>query len=128
VGRKLALVGLLAAIVTVGVLVAMPAVASADPAIVIHNDGLCGMPGSDANGNITFGGTGIVRQVVENDNKVTLICKGRDLVNLSGRGQSYSGFVCGIAVPSGGAVITTQTHASVAANGNGTLTCTYMKT
>ena len=36
----------------------MGSVARADggPAIVIKNDGLCGMPGSDANGNITFGG------------------------------------------------------------------------
>jgi hypothetical protein len=32
--------------------------ADGNGAIVIKNDGACGMPGSDANGNITFGGIG----------------------------------------------------------------------
>jgi hypothetical protein len=98
-----------------------------DPAIVIKNDGLCGMPGSDANGNLIFGGIGQVTTEVENGNKVMLKCKGGGITNLSGRGQNYAEFLCGIITPGGDFVLTDDSHATVSASGVGTLTCTYVK-
>ena len=100
---------------------------AADPAIVVRDVGPCGMPGSDANGNIILGGIGTSTHVMENDNKVSLTCKGTNLVNLSGSGQHFSGFGCGIISPSGQLFITADTHATVSASGNGTLTCTAKK-
>jgi len=44
-----------------------------------------------------------------------------------GRGQSFDSFGCGIITPSGDAVFTTDSHATVSASGVGTLTCTYVK-
>lgn len=96
-------------------------------AIVIKNDGLCGMPGSDADGNMIFGGIGQLTTSVENGNKVMLKCKGEGVTNLSGRAQSYDGFLCGIIVPSGGFVATDDSHTTISAKGVGTLTCTYVK-
>lgn len=110
------------ALVAVGLLAVTVGTASADPAIVIKNDGSCGMPGSDANGNIIFGGIGQVTTIVENDNKVLLKCKGDNITNLSGSGQSFDGFLCG--TPGG---LTTDSHATVSASGVGTLTCTVSK-
>ena len=101
--------------------------ATAEPAIVIKNDGLCGMPGSNAAGNIIFGGYGIATTKVENGNKVTLSCKGSDVFNLSGRGQHYSGFACGVRVHSGELVVTADSHATVSRSGKGSLTCTFTK-
>jgi hypothetical protein len=101
--------------------------ATADPAIVIKNDGLCGMPGSDANGNMTFGGIGTVTTYVENDNKVMIKCLGKGIQNDSGRGQSYNGFLCGIVTPDFNFYITDDSHATVSASGVGTLTCTATK-
>ena len=97
------------------------------PAIVIKNDGECGMPGSDADGEFVFGGFGLSTTRVENGNWVTLKCKGDGIVNLSDRGQSLDGFQCAIEVPSGGFVFTTDTHATVSRSGVGTLTCRYRK-
>ncbi len=99
----------------------------ADAAIVIKNDGICGMPGADANGDITYGGLGIVTTRVENGNKVSQTCKGRNLTNLSGRGQHFAGFLCQINTPTGPVVVTTDTHATVAASGNGSMTCIFTK-
>jgi len=96
-------------------------------AIVIKNDGLCGMPGSDGDGNLIFGGLGQVTTVVENRNKVMLTCRGEGLTNASGRAQVYREFACSVEVPSGGNVLTSDSRATVAANGNGSLTCTYEK-
>lgn len=96
--------------------------------IVINQDEPCGMVGSDADGNPIFGDLGVVTQIVENNNRVMLKCKGDNVTNLSGRGQSFKGFTCGIIVPSTGEfVITTDSHATVSASGVGTLTCTYTK-
>ena len=103
------------------------AVAFADSAIVIKNDGVCGMAGADADGNIIFGGNGQVATEVENGNKVMLKCKGEDVANLSGQGQNYDGFECGIVTPSGEFVVTTDSHATVSASGRSTLTCTFDK-
>ena len=115
-------------VLAVGALLIAGVVAAAGgPAIVIKNDGACGMPGSDASGNIIVGGVGQVTTVVENGNKVTLKCKGNNITNDSGRAQSFSGFACGVSVPSGGTVITTDTHATVSAALVGTLDCTYTK-
>jgi len=100
---------------------------SADAAIVIKNDGLCGMPGSDADGNIIFGGIGQVATEVENNNKVMVKCKGTGITNLSGKGESFDSFFCGIITPGGAFVLTTDSHATVSASGAGTLTCTYKK-
>ena len=104
----------------------MGSVARADggPAIVIKNDGLCGMPGSDANGNITFGGIGQVTTDVTNGNKVMLKCMGTGITNLSGSGQSFNGFGSGIIADST-FYVTTDSHATVSASGVGTLTCTF---
>lgn len=101
--------------------------ATADPAIVIKNDGLCGMPGSDASGNITFGGIGQVTTDVTNDNKVMLKCKGTGILNASGRGQSFDGFGCGLFDGNFNFYFTTDSHATVSASGVGTLTCTATK-
>jgi hypothetical protein len=93
--------------------------------IVIKNDGPCGMLGADENGDPISGGTGVVTTVVENPNKVMLKCWGDNITNLSGSGQNFDGFLCGIIVPSSGEfVLTTDSHATVSASGIGTLTCT----
>jgi hypothetical protein len=114
-------------LVVLGVLVMMAVAlntASADPAIVIKNDGDCGMPGADENGDLIFGGIGIATTTVINDNKVMIKCMGAPITNLSGQGQNFSGFECGITIPDNGSVITTDTHATVSASGRGTMTCT----
>ena len=101
-------------------------VAKADPgngAIVIKNDGLCGMPGSDASGNIIFGGIGQVTTNVTNGNHVILTCKGTGIENDSGRGQNFDGFGCGVIDGNGNFYFTTDSHTTISASGNGTLTC-----
>jgi hypothetical protein len=102
-------------------------VARADggPAVVIKNGGLCGMPGSDADGNIIFGGTGQVTTSVTNGNKAMIKCMGTDITNLSGSGQSFNGFSCGLIDGNGNFQFTTDSHATVSASGVGTLTCTF---
>ena len=112
--------------VVVGMMVNVQVV-SADPAIVIKNDGLCGMVGSDDEGDIIFGGLGNLTTTIENGNKVIMKCKGAGITNDSGRGQSFSGFLCGLHPPSGGLIVTDDTHATVSASGNGTLTCSFTK-
>ncbi len=112
--------------VVVGVLVSGQQTVSADGAIVIKNDGLCGMVGSDASGGFVFGGIGQIETEIENGNKVMIKCKG-DVINESGRGQNYDGFPCGIQKPDTSFVVATSSHAAVSASGVGTLTCTYRK-
>jgi hypothetical protein len=116
--------------VTVAMLILMGSgAAMAEPAAIIKDDGLCGMPGADANGNFIFGGVGQVTHVVENGNTIVFTCKGTGLTNLSGRGQNFNSFLRGVISPytlSG--EITDDTHATVAANGNGTMTCVVDKT
>jgi len=91
---------------------------STNSAVVIKNDGACGMPGSDANGNLIAGGLGQVTTDVTNNNQQMLSCKGTDITNLSGQGQHFSGFLCGtFAGP------TTDSHATVSKDGQATLTC-----
>ena len=107
-------------------LVVVPSI-YADPAIVIKNTGVCGMPGADGDGNIIFGGLGVQTTKVENDTKVMLKCKGEGITNSSGKGQSFQGFGCGVPIPSGGFGFTSDTHATVSASGVGTLTCTIQK-
>lgn len=98
--------------------------ANADPAIVIKNDGTCGMLGSDASGNPIFGGIGEVTTSVTNDNKSMIKCAGTGITNLSGRGQSFDGFLCGLFDGNGNFYLTTDSHATVSASGVGSLTCT----
>ena len=112
--------------VVVGVMVNVQVV-SADPAIVIKNNGQCGMPGSDEGGELIFGGIGDLTTLVENGNKVMLKCKGSGITNESGRGQTWDGFVCGILTADEQIVITEDSHATVSASGVSTLTCSYKK-
>jgi hypothetical protein len=84
------------------------------------------MPGSDQDGNLLFGGVGLVTTRLENDKKVMLKCMGSDITNLSGRGQNFSGFSCAILVD-GGVVVTHDTHATVTPSEVGTMTCTFDK-
>ena len=116
--------------VVVGVMASVQQAVQAGPAIVIKNDGLCGMPGADEDGNPSYIDQGMVTTIVENDNRVTFKCKGENVTNLSGRGQTYSGFDCGIVLPSDETqtvIITDDTHATVSASGVGIMTCTYRK-
>jgi hypothetical protein len=99
----------------------------ADGATVMKSNGPCSMPGADANGNLIFGGSGQATTQVENDNKVLLKCVGTGIANLSGRAQSFDGFECGIMIPNGEFVLTTNSHATVSADGSGTVTCTVTK-
>ena len=109
----------LACAVTVAAVVAVAAPkTSADGAAVIKNDGLCGMVGSDADGNQIFGGIGQVTTDVKNANQEMLSCKGSGIANDSGRGQHFDGFLCGTF--SG---LTTDSHATVTPSGQATLTC-----
>lgn len=125
--RNVAMLGLMM-VVACGMLHVMGPNACADPAIVVRDAGPCGMAGADANGNMIFGGLGEATHVVENGNNVTLTCKGRNITNLSGKAQHFSGFPCGIFLLSDGSfVVTTDSHATVAKNGNATLTCTFTK-
>ena len=98
--------------------------ASADPAVVIRPDGMCGMPGADADGNIIRGGIGVVTHVVQNDNHLLMTCKGQGITNLSGRGQHLSGFGCAVTPAVGQMVVTDESHATVSKSGKATLTCT----
>jgi hypothetical protein len=112
--------------VVVGSILSVQQAVSAEGAIVIKNNGNCGMVGADADGNFIFGGIGVATTVVENGNRVMLKCKG-DVINDSGRGRNFSGFGCNVELPSGGFIGTTDTHATVSRSGVGTMTCTYTK-
>ncbi len=102
---------------------------NSDNAAWVQRDvSLCGMLGSDVNGDPIFGGLGTVTHEVENNNIVVITCKGTNLINLSGRAQSYSGFLCGlITLKDDAPELTTDTHAVVAANGTGSMQCTFTK-
>ena len=103
------------------VLVVVPA--AADPAIVARDAGPCAMPASDADGDILFDGDNSeATHIVANDNVVVLTCKGSEVTNESGRGQHFSGFPC-MVVLGGEEWTTDDTHATVAKNGQGTMTC-----
>jgi hypothetical protein len=110
----------------VGVLVNVQHVRAMDAAVVIKNDGVCGLPGADADGNRTFGGLGEVVTHIENGNKEIIKCKG-DVTNLSGEAQAFDGFLCGYELPSGETRQTEDTHAAVSASGAGMLTCIFTK-
>jgi hypothetical protein len=99
----------------------------ADPAIVIHNNGICGMVGADADGGMTFGGLGTQTLVIENKTKVMLKCTGDGIENLSGRGQHFDDFACGVLGPDGGFILAADSHATVSADGSASMTCTYKK-
>jgi len=115
--KTVGMVVVLALVVLVPLSITTP-VSKADGAVVIHDDGVCGMPGANANGDITFGGVGQVTHVVTNKNRQVFTCKGSDLTNLSGSGQHFEGFTCGTF-----AGLTTDTHATVSASGQGSMTC-----
>jgi hypothetical protein len=94
--------------------------ASADPAVVATNQGICGMVGADKDGTPIFGGLGTVTHVVVNDDHSIMKCKGTGIDNLSGRTQHFSGFTCGVIGQSGWAY---DSHATVSKSGKATLTC-----
>ena len=112
--------------VVVGVMINVRHVGAMDQAIVIKNDGLCGLPGADADGNRIFGGLGQIATHIENGNKEIIKCKG-DATNLSGQGQNFDGFLCGYELPSGEMRETTDTHATVSTTGAATMTCIFTK-
>lgn len=112
--------------VVMGALLSVQQVVTADPALVIKNDGTCGMPGSNAEGEIIFGGEGLRTTQIENDNKVMLKCKGAALTNLSGQAQVFENFGCGIETEDG-TKQAEDSHATVSAKGVGTMTCTFDK-
>lgn len=100
------------------VLVAIPA--SAGPAFVAKDQGICGMVGADKDGSFMFGGLGTVTHVVVNKNWAIMKCKGKGITNRSGRTQHFSGFPCGVIGKSGWVY---DSHATVTKNGNATVTC-----
>jgi hypothetical protein len=119
----------LAAIALVALVHLSAPFASADPAIVVKPNGDCFISGVDANGNAdaALGAITSDTMIVENGNKVTLTCKAT-VTNLSGKGQNFKGFPCGITIPSsGGFVQTTDSIRSVSASGKTTLKCTFKK-
>lgn len=99
--------------------------AQAAPAIVLKNPGLCVMAGADENGNLIVGGLGVATTIIENGNKIHFICQGKGLINRSGKAQHFKGFLCSFIVPSGGIAFSFDSMATVAANGNGMLKCTF---
>lgn len=90
---------------------------------------VCGLTGSDANGDPIFGGFGTVTNELENKNKIELVCHGSGITNLSGRGQEFSGGICLIFDFDNGqikaVVATTDSHATVSEDGEAELHCTY---
>ena len=133
--RRLILGLLLAGATAVGGGVMVPLVlagsASADSpnaAAVIHDDGTCGMPGSDANGNMSRGGFGRIAVRVTNNNRATITCTALPgtLMNLSGTAQHYSDFLCFLqSARTGQLLVGNDSHATVAANGAGSVHCTF---
>lgn len=100
----------------------------AEPAVAINRGtGGCGMAGFNADGNLIPGGLGQTSLVLENGNKVMLRCEGEGITNLTGQGQSASGFGCGIFTPDNILVFTTDSRTTVSASGRATLICTYSK-
>lgn len=85
----------------------------------------CLLPGADEDGNLIVGGIGEVVILVENDNHMILKCMGKDITNLSGKGQHFEGFECFIDVDGDGVadVSTFDTHATVSKSGVSSLTC-----
>ena len=118
----------LAAIAVVALMHFSAPTANADPAIVVKPDGDCLVPGVDANGNLDSLLLGVITSdsmIVENGNKVMLICKAT-VPNLSGRGQHFKGLSCGIVIPSSGVfVVTTDSSLTVSKSGRATLKCTF---
>ncbi len=119
----------LAAIAVVALMHFSAPTANADPAVVVKPNGDCTIWGIDADGNedpglaVTTSDT----MIVENGNKVTLICKAT-VPNLSGRGQHFKGFPCGLIIPSSGLFVsTTDSIKTVSAKGKATLKCTFKK-
>ena len=107
------------------VFVAVPTLA--ESAVVVRDQGQCGMPGADADGNLIFGGVGTVTHVVENKHHVIMKCKGSGLVNDSGRAQHFSGHMCGALRPDGSIVFTEDSGATVTKWGEGSVTCKFRK-
>jgi hypothetical protein len=118
--------GLSAAVVAGVVAAGALAAERYDAAAAIAGEGdTCGLPGAEADGDlILVGGLGTVTNLIERPSRVTMQCKGTGITNLSGSGQSFSGFPCTIAA-SGGVFETFDSSATVSPNGNGRLTCTY---
>ncbi len=118
----------LAAIAVVALVHFSAPTAIADPAVVVKPDGDCFVSGVDADGN-SDASLGVVTSdtmIVENGNKVMLICKAQ-VTNLSGKAQHFKGFSCGISVPGGGFVVTTDSIKTISKTGQATLKCTFIK-
>jgi hypothetical protein len=118
--RKLISLSLGVALATT-VFLAVPA--SADSAIVVRDQGQCGMVGSDADGNVIFGGVGEITHIVRNGDHAVMTCKGRDIINDSGRGQHSAGFGCTVMLPGGVIVPADDSQATVSKSGEAMTKC-----
>lgn len=117
----------LSAAVAAGIVAAGALAAHADgrTASISGEGDTCALPGAEADGDMILnGGLGVVSSLVERDSRVTMQCRGTGITNDSGSGQSFSGFSCSVATTSG-VFQTLDSRATVSANGNARLTCTY---
>jgi len=99
----------------------------------------CGLPGADANGDLTLGGIGVSTVTVENNRWVRLVCHGDGIDNLSGTAQTFglADFLatfpttflgCGIQSPGdAGFVLTNDVQATVSESGHVSMVCVYDK-
>jgi hypothetical protein len=111
----------------VGVILNVQEVVSADQAVVSKGGGPCGIfAGSEEDGTAA-GGAGEITMVLENADKVIMKCKGTGLFNPTGMAQSSDGFPCGIFDAAGQFHLANESHATVSASGNGSMTCTFYK-
>lgn len=101
-------------------LVAVPA--STGSAAAERDLGGCVMPGADADGNFAYGGIGEATNLVQQNGRATMSCKGTDLANESGRAQHFSGFTC-YSLTDSGTFAEGVGSATISKSGNGTLKC-----
>ena len=101
-------------------LVAVPA--SAGSAAAQRDLGGCVMPGADADGNFAYGGIGEATNLVQQNGRATMSCKGTDLANDSGRAQHFSGFTC-YSLTDSGTFAEGVGSATISKSGNGSLKC-----
>jgi hypothetical protein len=89
---------------------------SATEGAVVINDFGCGM--MDGDGNFVY--TEASHAVITPSNNTTLKCSVTGVANSTGKAVNYKDFLCG--TPLG---LTTDSHETVSASGNATLTCRY---
>ena len=88
---------------------------------VVSRGGDCGLPGFEGGGLVVAAGT--VKKLVRNDNHWIMTCKGTGIPNDLGRTEKLSGFGCAVMLPEGGWIMTSDSHVTIAKNGNATMKC-----